>query len=102
METFKYGDKVIHPLHGRGKVGNVFPEVNLVTVYFEDDAESKRFGTSVHPVSLTKFVTPMFEVRIEWLHGAVTLSGSLDAAGVKRYLAQMNLEDMRSCHTDRL
>jgi hypothetical protein len=56
----------------------------------------------VHPVSLSKASTVQFEVRIEWLHGAVTLSGPLDAAGVKRYLSRMNLEDMRSCHTDRL
>lgn len=99
MEAFKYGDKVTHQLHGKGKVANTYPDENLVQVFFEGQGMDQ---TLVHPVSLTKTKTVQFEVRIEWLHGAVTLSGPLDAAGVKRYLSQMDLEDMRSCRTDRL
>lgn len=102
METFKYGDKVTHPLHGKGKVGNSFPAVNLVTVYFENDRDSKRFGTSVHPVSLTKIPTPIFEVRIEWEGGAVTYSGPLDNSEVKRYLSCLELDNMTGYTVTRL
>lgn len=100
METFKYGDKVTHPLHGEGTVERVLPNAKLVEVRFKETAELMQFVTAVHPVSLTK--PGRFEVRIEWMRGAVTLSGPLDAAGVKRYLSDMNLEDMRSCRTERL
>lgn len=68
METFKYGDKVTHSLHGTGKVHNTYPDENLVQVFFEGNPEQ----VLVHPVSLTKFVDPWRPVSIVWTSGETT------------------------------
>lgn len=99
MEQFKYGDKVTHQLYGKGKVANTYPEENLVQVFFEGQGLNQML---MHPVSLTKTVTVQFEARIEWKRGAVTTSQPLDAAGVKQYLSQMDLEDMDSYTVTRI
>lgn len=85
METFKYGDKVTHQLHGTGKVHNVYPDQNLVQVFFEGNPQQ----VLVHPVSLTKLAVPMFEARIEFTEGAVMLSGPMEEAHIKGWLTQL-------------
>lgn len=86
METFKYGDKVTHPLHGKGKVANTYPDQKLVQVFFEGHGLSQ---TLVHPVSLTKIVTVMFEAHVVFTGGAVMLSGPMEEAHIKGWLTQL-------------
>lgn len=54
MKTFKNGDKVTHPLHGKGKVDRVLSTAKLVEVRFDETEDLSSFVTAVHPVSLTK------------------------------------------------
>lgn len=53
METFKQGDTVTHPVHGKGDVLDTYPELKLVEVYFYF-APAGPTVITVHPVSLTK------------------------------------------------
>lgn len=69
METFEYGDKITHPLHGKGRVANSYPEQNLVQVFFEGDGLEQ---TLVHPVSLTKVADPWRPISIKWTSGETT------------------------------
>lgn len=94
METFNYGDRVTHRLHGNGKVYNVFPDVPAVQVIFDDE----QYGQVVHPVSLTKVVVPKFEAVIHWSSGSVTYSGTLDKPSLRRYLSRLD-EDMMDSYT---
>lgn len=96
METFKHGDRVIHQLHGKGKVYNVFPDA--VQVHFD----GHEYGTVVHPVSLDKFTEPKFEARIEWKGGAVTLSGPLDKLALRQYLSRLDEYQMNSYTVSRI
>lgn len=96
METFKYGDRVTHQLHGNGKVYNTFPDA--VQVLFD----GHEYGTVVHPVSLTKTIVKKFEARIEWSGGAVTLSGPLDKQSLRQYLSRLNEDDMNGYTVTRI
>jgi hypothetical protein len=98
METFKYGDRVTHQLHGNGKVYNVFPEAPAVQVHFD----GHEYGTVVHPVSLTKATVAKFESRIVWKGGAITLSGPLDKQQMRQYMSKLNEEDMDSYTVTRI
>lgn len=93
MSDFKYGEKVTHPLHGKGKVGNSFPAVNLVVVYFEGDADSLHYGTQVHPTSLTKFVDPWRPVTIKWTSGVIT-NTRVRSSEVVQYLKNLPIEQI--------
>lgn len=72
MSTFKYGQKVTHPLHGKGKVGNYYPESDVVTVYFEDDYDSRTYGTQVQPDELAAYIDPWRPVKVKWTSGETT------------------------------
>jgi hypothetical protein len=93
MNTFKYGEKVTHPLHGKGKVGNSYPEQDLVDVYFEDDYQSSAYGTLVHPVSLTAFVDPWRPVTVKWTSG-VTTHTRVRSSEVVQYLKNLPMEQI--------
>lgn len=69
METFEYGVKVSHPIHGNGKVANSYPEENLVQVFFEGQGLSQ---TLVHPASLTRVIDAWRPVDIKWTSGVST------------------------------
>lgn len=92
METFKYGEKVTHPLHGKGKVANSYPEQNLVQVFFEGQGLNQ---TLVHPVSLTKFVDPWRPVSIKWTSGVVT-HNRVRESGLVDYIKNMPLDQIES------
>jgi hypothetical protein len=100
METFKYGETVSHKLYGTGRVHNVYPDAPLVQVFFDGDTTPG--GTVVHPVSLTKVTVPKFEARIEWKHGAVTLSGALDKRELRQYMSRLDENDMNGYTVIRL
>lgn len=96
METFKYGDRVTHQLHGNGKVYNTFPDA--VQVLFD----GHEYGTVVHPVSLTKATVIKFGARIEWSNGSITYSGPLDKQSLRQYLSRLDENDMNSYTVTRL
>lgn len=56
MNSFKYGDKADHPLHGRGTVLNAFPGVSLLQ-FWPDKARPNGPTVDVHPVALTKVLS---------------------------------------------
>lgn len=96
METFKYGDRVTHQLHGNGKVYNTFPDA--VQVLFD----GHEYGTVVHPVSLTKRIVTKFTAQIEWRNGAVTNSGPLDKQDLRQYLSRLDENDMNGYTVTRI
>jgi hypothetical protein len=90
MNTFKYGDKVTHPLHGTGKVANTYPDENLVQVFFEGQGLNQ---TLVHPESLTKFVDPWRPVDIKWTSGVETHT-RVRSSEVVQYLKNLPMEQI--------
>lgn len=91
METFKYGDKVTHSLHGAGKVHNTYPNENLVQVFFEGNPEQ----VLVHPVSLTKFTDPWRPVFIKWNSGENT-STRVRQSEMVRYIKNLPIDRIHS------
>lgn len=103
MKTFKYGTRVVHAIYGYGKALNTF-RGDLVQVDFDKDTGmEKRLGRSVTADTLEIVGTPKFETRIQFLTGAVVLSGPLTREETRQYLAQfLNWDEIDSIDTKRL
>jgi hypothetical protein len=91
METFKYGDKVTHPIHGKGKVHNVYPDEHLVQVFFEGQTDQ----ALVHPSSLTRFVDPWRPVTLVWTSG-VTTHTRVRQSELVQYIKNLPIEQIDS------
>lgn len=56
MTSFKYGDKVTHPVHGPGTVLNQWKSVSLVQ-FWPDSNRPNGPTMYVHPITLTKVLS---------------------------------------------
>ena len=91
METFEYGDRVEHKLHGTGKALNSYPNVNLIQVDFDDDTgDEKRIGRLVHPVSLTKVPVHHFHILIRFTNGDMSSMVGATKQDIKDWLRQLD------------